>query len=108
MAGSHITAYREVRIPDGVNIHGKLRVGESNQVRISNSLVSIEPSAAFAAEQREGGLEERNIRLKDSVTLTLDHIENHIVRFVSSTSIHITIVHMDFIEFDCERADGRT
>ena len=46
---------------------------------------------------------------KGSVTLTfsLNHLENHIVRFVSSTSMHITIVHMAFIEFDCERTDGR-
>ena len=29
-----------------------------------------------------------------TLTLTLDHLENHIVRFASSTSIHITIVHM--------------
>ena len=40
-------------------------------------------------------------------TLTLDHLQNHIVRFVSSTSIHITIVHMAFIEFDYKRTDGR-
>ena len=47
---------------------------------------------------------------KGSVTLTLilDHLENHIVLFVSSTSIHITIVLMAFIGFDYERTDGRT
>ena len=43
-----------------------------------------------------------------TLTLTLDHLENHIVRFVSSTSIHITIIRMAFIEFDYERTDGRT
>ena len=48
--------------------------------------------------------------LEGSVTLNLilDHLENHIVRFDSSTSIHITIVDMAFIEFDSERRDGRT
>ena len=29
-----------------------------------------------------------------TLTLTLDDLESHIIRFVSSTSIHITIVHM--------------
>ena len=43
-----------------------------------------------------------------TLTLTLDHLENNIVRFVLSTSIHITIVHMAFIEFDHERTDKGT
>ena len=42
-----------------------------------------------------------------TLTLTLDHLHD-IVRFASSTSIRITIVHMAFIEFDYERTDGRT
>ena len=41
------------------------------------------------------GFENGNFReLKCSVTLALDHLESHANRFVSSTSIHITKVHM--------------
>ena len=36
----------------------------------------------------------REFKCSVTLTLTLDHLENHIVRFVSSTSIHIIIVHM--------------
>ena len=33
----------------------------------------------------------REFKCSVTLTLTLDHLENHIVRFVSSTSIHNTI-----------------
>ena len=50
----------------------------------------------------------REFKRSATLTLTLNHLENHIVQFVSSTSIHITTVHMAFIEFDYEWTDGRT
>ena len=50
----------------------------------------------------------RKIKGSVTLTLTLDHLENHIVRFVSSTSIHYHYSSYGFIEFDYERRDGRT
>ena len=47
----------------------------------------------------------RNFRGLVTLTLTLDDLESHIVRFVSSTSIHITIDHMAPLSLI---VDGRT
>ena len=51
----------------------------------------------------------RNFQGLVTLTLTLDDLESHISRFVSSTSIHTYIVYMGALSLIVDvRTDGRT
>ena len=91
----------------------KIRKSDSTKFRycpiVSYSIMKFNLATEMAKEIDFENGDFRKFKGTATSTLTLDDLESHIVRFVSSTSIHITIVHMVLLSSIVNgRMDGQT
>ena len=91
----------------------KIQKSDSTKFRycliVSYAIIKFNLATEMAEEIDFENGDFRKFKGSVTLTLTLDDLESHIVRSVSSTSIHITIVHMAPLRLIVNgRAGGQT